>query len=125
MLGQTGSATWLAELERRNLFVVPQDQLGQWYRYHRLFGEMLLAELRRREPGEELRIHRRAAAWYEQHGNPERAIRHAFAGQDMPAAARLVASYGQRFYNAGRVHTVLGWLEDLDEGTLEQFPELP
>ena len=121
-LGNSRSAAWLAEIESRNLFVVPQDQDGLWYRYHRLFGEMLLSEFRRREPGEELYIHRRAAAWYEEHGRPERAIGHALAGHDTSAAARLVTAYGQRFVNAGRVYTVRGWLDNLDGAALEQHP---
>jgi LuxR family maltose regulon positive regulatory protein len=122
VLGHSGSATWLAEIEKRNLFVVPQDQNGRWYRYHRLFAEMLLAELRRREPGEEQRIHRRAASWYEQHGQPDRAIHHALAGQDTSAAARLVATYGQKFINSGRIYTMRGWLEQLDDGALDDYP---
>jgi LuxR family maltose regulon positive regulatory protein len=124
VLGHTGSATWLAEIESRNLFLVPQDHDSRWYRYHRLFGEMLLSELRRREPGEEQRIHRRAAAWYEEHGPPDRAIAHALAGQDTPAAARLVAAYCQRFYNAGQIYTVRGWLEQLNDGALDDHPGL-
>jgi LuxR family maltose regulon positive regulatory protein len=124
VLGRTGSRTWLAEIEGRNLFVVPQDADGRWYRYHRLFGEVLLSELRRREPGEELRIHRRAAAWYEEHGPPERAIAHALAGEDMPTAARLVGEYAQDYVNAGRIYTVRGWLEDLDDGALRDYPGL-
>jgi LuxR family maltose regulon positive regulatory protein len=121
-LGRSGSATWLAEIESRNLFVVPQDPAGEWYRYHRLFGEMLLSELRRREPGEELRIHRRAAAWYEEHGQPERAIAHALAGQDTSTAARLVTAHGHKFVNAGLIYTVRGWLDDLDGAALDKHP---
>ena len=122
VLGHSGSATWLAEIERRNLFLVPQDHDNRWYRYHRLFGEMLLSELRQREPGEEQRIHRLAAAWHEEHGPPDRAVGHALAGRDTPMAARLVAAYGQRFVNAGRLDIVRGWLEDLDGGALENHP---
>jgi len=94
-LGRSGSASWLANIESRNLFIVPLDSDGRWYRYHRLFGEMLLSELRRREPGEEPLIHRRAAAWYEEHGRPERAITHALAGHDTSTAAHLVSAHGQ------------------------------
>ena len=65
VLGRGGSAGLLAEAARRNLFVVPLDRRGEWYRYHRLVAEMLLSELRRHEPGEEPRVHRRAADWYE------------------------------------------------------------
>ena len=76
VLGRSGSAIRLAEAARRSLFVVPLDRRGEWYRYHRLVAEMLLSELRRREPGEESRVHRRAAGWYEQQGQPEKAIGH-------------------------------------------------
>jgi LuxR family maltose regulon positive regulatory protein len=67
-LGHTGSAGLLAEAAHRNLFVVPLDRRGEWYRYHRVFAEMLLSELRRREPAEEIRVHRRAADWYREDG---------------------------------------------------------
>src|SRR5215471_2294769 len=46
-----GSAAMLADLERSNLLLVPLDHLGEWYRYHHLFRDMLLAELTREEPG--------------------------------------------------------------------------
>jgi LuxR family maltose regulon positive regulatory protein len=121
-LGHTGSAVWLAEIESRNLFVVPQDDDGRWYRYHRLFGEMLLSELRRREPGEEQRIHRQAAVWYEKEGRGDRAILHAIAGRDIPTACRLVSRYAEGFVNAGHIHIVRRWLGELDDGALPDQP---
>ena len=72
VLDTTGSAAWLNEVQALNLFIIPEDDQGEWYRYHRLFAEMLQSELRRREPGEEARVHRRAAAWYEEPGSPTR-----------------------------------------------------
>jgi LuxR family maltose regulon positive regulatory protein len=50
VLEGNGSAGALAELERSNLLLVPLDRRGEWYRYHHLFRDMLLAELRRLEP---------------------------------------------------------------------------
>jgi LuxR family transcriptional regulator, maltose regulon positive regulatory protein len=50
IVGQGGSATVLADLERSNLLLVPLDRRGKWYRYHHLFRDMLLAELHRAEP---------------------------------------------------------------------------
>src|SRR4051812_3389456 len=122
VLERTDSAARLAEAEQRNLFVVPLDRNGQWYRYHRLFGEMLLSELRRREPGEEFRLHRRAAAWYEREGQPEQAIAHALAGQDQRTAARLINSRAREFVAFGRVKTVQGWLRALDDRALLAYP---
>jgi LuxR family maltose regulon positive regulatory protein len=122
VLEQTDSGVRLAEAERRNLFVVSLDRNGQWYRYHRLFGEMLLSELRRREPAEEFRLHRRAAAWYEREGQLEQAIAHALAGRDQLAAARLINSCAREFAAFGRVRTVHGWLQSLDHETLLGYP---
>ena len=45
VLEGSGSAGVLADLEQSNSLLVPLDRRGQWYRYHRLFRDMLLAEL--------------------------------------------------------------------------------
>jgi LuxR family maltose regulon positive regulatory protein len=124
VLGGSGSACRLTDAARRNLFVVPLDRHGQWYRYHRLVAEMLLSELRRREPGEELRVHRRAAAWYAERGLPEEAIAHAIAGQDTVTAAKLVNRHAGEFCAAGELRTVRGWLDALDSDGLPAYPPL-
>ena len=41
MVGQVGSQQTLTLLERGNLFVVPLDGERHWYRYHRLFADLL------------------------------------------------------------------------------------
>ena len=122
MLDRTGSAVRLADAERRGLFVVRLDRDGEWYRYHRLFREMLLSELRRREPGEEFRLHRRAAAWYERQGRPEPAVTHALAGRDELTAARLVSGLARDLPSGTRLARVRGWLGRLDDDTLVACP---
>ena len=77
VLGTGGSAAWLEELRILGLFVVPLDEHGEWFRYRRLFAEMLRGELRRREPREDRRILREASLWYETQDMPGEAIRHA------------------------------------------------
>ena len=56
-----GCGATLADLARSNLLLVPLDRRGQWYRYHHLFRDMLLAELERLEPGLIPVLRRRAA----------------------------------------------------------------
>jgi LuxR family maltose regulon positive regulatory protein len=124
LLGRSGSARWLAEAARRNLFVVPLDRRGEWYRYHRLVADMLLSELRRREPGEESRVHQRAAGWYEEQGQPEKAIGHRLAGGDILAAARLINQHAPDFVAAGRLQTVRQWLDALGQDGLVSYPPL-
>src|SRR4051794_13846993 len=95
VLDTTGSAAWLNEVQGQNLFIIPEDDQGEWYRYHRLFSEMLQSELRRREPGEEARVRRRAAAWYEEREQPDNAIRYALAAGDQLTAGRLITMHTQ------------------------------
>ncbi|HYJ75097.1 MAG TPA: LuxR C-terminal-related transcriptional regulator [Kineosporiaceae bacterium] len=124
VLQTTGSGARLLEAARRGLFVVPLDRDGGWYRYHRLFQEMLLQELRLREPGEELRLHRGAAAWFEAEGLPDEAITHALAGEDRARAARLIDLRARQAFAAGRRTTVLDWLRRLDDAALAAYPPL-
>jgi LuxR family transcriptional regulator, maltose regulon positive regulatory protein len=123
VLDTTGSGEVLASLEASNLLVVPLDRRRRWYRYHHLFGELLLAELERREPELVPQLHVRAARWLEANGLPEVAIDHAQAAGDADRVARLVAALTQPAYAAGRVDTVRRWLAWLEErGLVERYP---
>jgi LuxR family maltose regulon positive regulatory protein len=115
VLGGTGSARMLEELERHNLLVVPLDRHGEWYRYHHLLRELLQAELRRGDRQILRELHSRAATWYEENGMAESAIEHADAAQDTDRVARLVLQLMNPVWANGRVETVRGWMELLDK----------
>src|SRR5207253_5901076 len=59
------SQQMLEEMERANLFVVPLDEQRQWYRYHDLFREALLARLQASQPEMVPLLHLRAARFCE------------------------------------------------------------
>ncbi len=123
VLNTSGSTAVLADLERSNLLLVPLDRRGDWYRYHHLFRDMLLAELHRQEPGLMLTLHRRAAQWYERNGEPEEALEYWMKAGDVDSAARLVGALAFLLYQRGRIATVerwLGWLED--HAAMESYP---
>jgi LuxR family maltose regulon positive regulatory protein len=118
-----GSATVLAELAGSNVLLVPLDRRGQWYRYHHLFRDMLLAELHRVEPGLMPVLRRRAAGWCLGNGMPEAAVEYFMAAGDADGAARLVGQLVVPAYRLGRVTTIsrwFGWLED--RGGIEGHP---
>jgi LuxR family maltose regulon positive regulatory protein len=115
VLGSKGSARTLAELERHNLLVVPLDRRGEWYRYHHLLRELLLAELRRDDPQIISELHSRAATWYEENDMAESAVEHADAARDTDRVARLVLQLMQPVWASGRIETVRGWMELLDK----------
>ena len=70
---------------------MPLDSQGEWYRYHHLFRDMLLAELRRQEPELIPVLRRRAAGWCARNGLPEEALEYSIAADDVDAVAGLVA----------------------------------
>jgi LuxR family maltose regulon positive regulatory protein len=123
VLDTKGSDQVLASLEDSNLLLVPLDRRRQWYRYHQLFRELLLAELERRQLDLVVALHARAASWCEANGLPEVAIDHAQAAGDTDRVARLVATLTQPTYASGRVDTVHRWLAWFDDrGLVERYP---
>ena len=123
--GTTASSVVLEQLERRNLLVVPLDRRREWYRFHTLFRELLLSELRRREPESIAELHRRAAMWYEANGLPEVAIDHAQAAGDDDRVAGLVLQIANPVWASGRCDTVMGWMEWFESNNLlERHPAI-
>jgi LuxR family maltose regulon positive regulatory protein len=123
VLELTGSATVLADLQRSNLLLVPLDRHKEWYRYHHLFRDMLLAELHRLEPELMPVLYRRAAQWYEHNGVPSEALEYWMKAGDVDATARLAAVLTFPTFMRGRAATAerwFGWLED--HGGMENHP---
>ncbi len=98
----SGGEQILHELEEANAFVTSVDAARSWFRYHRLFADLLQLELRRTAPGEIPALHAAAADWYAEHEYPVEAIRHAQAARDWTLAARLIADCWFSLYLHGQ-----------------------
>ena len=59
LLEDSGGQERLRQLEASNAFLIPLDRRREWYRYHALFREFLLGELRRVEPETITKLHLR------------------------------------------------------------------
>ena len=124
VVGREGSGNLLRELARSNLFLVPLDERGEWYRYHHLFSQFLLYELESSSPELVPILHGRASAWLEGEGFFDGAIRHAVAAMDYERAGLLVARHWYGYVLAGQMATVEGWLESLPEVQTAHDPAL-
>jgi LuxR family transcriptional regulator, maltose regulon positive regulatory protein len=80
----------IAVLERANAFVQPVAARSTVHRYHRLFAELLRAQLAYEKPLLTSDLHRRAADWYAGHGHLAEATGQAIASGDWPRACTLV-----------------------------------
>src|SRR5215470_5194026 len=105
-----GAAATLAELAASNMLLVPLDHRGQWYRYHHLFRDMLLAELERLEPALIPVLRRRAADWCLDNSLAEEALEYSIAATDVDRAARLVEERWLQVLMQGRDATLQRWI---------------
>jgi len=93
LTGGSGAERMLHELEDANAFVTSLDARRFWFRYHRLFADLLQLELRRAAPALVDSLHRAAAEWHAEQGLIVEAIRHAQAARDWRLASRLLADH--------------------------------
>ncbi len=114
----------LEELERRDLFVRPLDENREWFRYHHLFAGYLRQRLER-DQGENVQaLHRRASAWFAQHGMFGEAVDHALMAGDGDAAVDLVEQQAMSLVEHSRMATLLALVNKLPRPLLSDRPNL-
>ena len=123
VLGRTGSASELNDLERSNIFVARLGR-GGWFRIHALFGEYARAQLAALDPEAAPRIHRRAAASLRSHDLPVEAIAHAAAAGDHQLVAEILVDFHASLIRNGAGRTFLRWARSLPDDCIVEHPEI-
>ena len=113
LTGRTDGQAMLERLERSNLLLVPLDDERRWYRYHRLFADLLRARLGVEHPAELDGLHRRAADWCEHEGIAGEAINHALRSGDPRKARDLIVRASPDAIHGGEFATLRGWIDSL------------
>ncbi|MGB3493435.1 MAG: LuxR C-terminal-related transcriptional regulator [Elainellaceae cyanobacterium] len=121
---QNDGQKMLETLERSNLFIIPLDNKRQWYRYHHLFADVLLAHARADWIERLPQLHGRASEWYEQHDLFSDAIRHALAAHEFERAAGLIEQVWPTMRKRQQEATVLSWLKVLPDSLIRDRPIL-
>lgn len=124
VLGSPAAAIQLRRIEARGLFLTPLDRRRHWYRYHGMFREFLLGELRRIEPDIIRTLHQRAADWYESNGAPVLAVEHLLPTTDWDRTVRLVTKLTRQTYQAGQLSTLQRWYRAIGDVNIERYPPL-
>jgi LuxR family maltose regulon positive regulatory protein len=119
-----GGERILQDMEEANAFVVSLDGRRFWFRYHRLFADLLQLELRRTAPAEVAVLHAAAATWYAEHGEPIDAVRHAQAAEQWSLATRLLTDHWSGLYLDGRAATSHDLLTGFPAGAAQADAEL-
>ncbi len=119
--GDNHGQAMLERLAAANLFVRSLDEQRQWYRYHRLFLDLLRHKLQQTgQATDELK--RRASHWYEQAGSPDQAIHYALAAQEYDRAGNLIVQNIKDMFIQGKKALLLTWLETMPASWLQAHP---
>jgi LuxR family transcriptional regulator, maltose regulon positive regulatory protein len=111
LTGRDDGAAVLERLVHENLPLLPLDERRVWYRCHHLLRELLLSELERRDPELVPELHRRAAVWFREAGEPGECLHHLLAAGEIESAADVVTAEWWPHYLGGHVWTARQWLD--------------
>lgn len=121
LTGRDDSATILRQLEHANLFLIPLDDQRAWYRYHRLFADVLRSDLEERD---RTMLHVKAARWFERHELWPEAVKHALASGDASEAARSIGLAADSALQVAALTTLEDWLDALPDQMVRDSVEL-
>jgi LuxR family maltose regulon positive regulatory protein len=115
----------IERLECDNLFLVPLDLEGRWYRYHQLLRDLLRLRLEHQHSaGEVSSLHTRAGTCFSRNGWIDEALQHFLAADEISAAADLVAHRRYALMNQTRWQRLDRYLHQFSPDILDQYPDL-
>lgn len=120
LTGRHDGRDMLHRLQGEQLFVIPLDEQGEWFRYHHLFAEFLQGRLAKR--GDPAHLLHAAARWCESHDLADKAIKYALRARDYAFAAELLERQGARLIAGNRVYGILAILKDIPPVEITEQP---
>ncbi len=123
--GQSNSKVTLGALDQANLFIVPLDNRRHWYRYHRLFADLLRQRLEESySPFEITSLHQLASRWYEQNDYLFESIEHSLAGEDYENAIRLIEQGTEQIFATSQLVALTRIWDQIPQDHLLNHPKL-
>ena len=119
------SAEILRFLLAHQVFLVPLDENGHWYRYHHLFSDLLRTRPTSQAMVPAASLHLRACRWFNAQGLLDEAVEQALRAGHLDVAANLVQNLSEEQLLAEQnVGMLLRWKMDLPDSLLISTPRL-
>ena len=118
LTGDNDGQRMLDELERRGLFLSPLDNRRRWFRYHRLFRDVLRYTLVAEDRDLERVLLHRAANWHLAEGHLDDAIGYLIEARAWDQIIDLVLHHGRAMWERGDATVALRWLDAVPERSL-------
>jgi LuxR family maltose regulon positive regulatory protein len=119
------SAEILRYLQAHQVFLVPLDEQGHWFRYHHLFSDLLRTRRANSAALPPASLHLRACRWFNAQGLIDEAVEQALRAGHLDVAASLVQNLSEEQLLAEQnVGMLLRWKMDLPDSLLISTPRL-
>ncbi|MFH6600745.1 LuxR C-terminal-related transcriptional regulator [Ectopseudomonas khazarica] len=119
------SAAIIRQLQANQVFLVPLDEQGNWFRYHHLFSDLLNARAADGSNASRGGAHLRACRWFAAQGMLDSAIEQALVAGQADVAASLVQNLSEEKMLAEQnVAMLLRWKTNLPDDLLASTPRL-
>jgi LuxR family maltose regulon positive regulatory protein len=119
------SAEILRFLLAHQVFLVPLDEHGHWYRYHHLFSDLLRSRPIAQAMVPPATLHLRACRWFNAQGLLDEAVEQALRAGHLDVAANLVQNLSEEQLLAEQnIGMLLRWKMDLPDSLLISTPRL-
>lgn len=122
--GRDDSRTLIRTMDAANLFLIPLDDQGEWFRFHHLFRDFLHKTLTEKGGDTEKACHERAFAWLKDRAYKSEAYDHAILAGNMAAAADLLADHGPWLIGEAGGFLLRKWIDRLPESVVSSHPEV-
>lgn len=114
-LNESRAQELLQDLLRRNMFVFSLDNQQQWYRYHKLFADLMQHQLARSGANTVSEAHIAASTWYERQMMLEPAMEHALQSGSIQLIANIVDRHGDDMIRSLQGPVLFRWGQNLPE----------
>ena len=114
----------IEELENANMFIQPLDEKREWYRYHRLFSDLLFKTLSRSMPEQVSGLYQRASIWFEEQGFIEEALDYSLETNDVQRSINLLQKAADDVFARGETSLFITWAERIPLEELKRNPGL-
>lgn len=122
---QHDSAAIIQHLQTHQIFLVPLDEQGHWFRYHHLFSDLLRSRPAAQLSQPQAALHLRACRWFSAQGLHDEAVDQALRAGQPEVAASLVQNLSEeQLLGEQNVARLLRWKMDLPDSLLASTSRL-
>ena len=112
LTGRNDSLKIFKKLVKMNIFITELDSNQHWFRYHKLFKDLLNFHL---EKDIKKDLHKKASLWYIKNSLPQESVKEALKSGDFKLAVKHIDEAIPTLLQEGKIKEILELLEDIPD----------